>query len=314
VPNEDTLGEVEVYRGSEVADFGQCPLKRHMRWVLGYTTQAEDYRASLGTAWHEVLRWHYELIQDVQSESGGFAAGRHPSVDEVQSQISKRLDLVFIDTPYWETLRWMYEGYLESHGTDPHWEVISVEVTHQVPFLDRAGAPTWFLFEWTSDLLVQDRELPGEPIVMVDNKSTANPLGKVDIDLADQYGNYTWAWRRLGVDALMQVCNQTKTKKLKRPMTLAERNVRLPGYRTDQELRAIELDTLGKVEAIRTEANRTRPYSVTDPRVCSWKCEFTNVHLHWRKTGGNYDKLEAVLRMHGMEKRAVPRGSDRDEG
>jgi hypothetical protein len=203
----------------------------------------------------------------------------------------------------------MYDGYAEKWGVDPHWRVLFVEQTCTVPFTESTGTRSRYRYQWTTDLLVQDMELPGEPLVVVDHKSTKNPIGRVDIDLDDQYGNYTWAWRRFGKPVLMQVCNQAKTAKLKRPMTLEERFSRTPGYRTDRELVEIEQDTLAKAKASRSKANLQRPYSAVDPRVCSWKCDYVDVHLALRKGAVGWDRLDALMKMHGMQKRDAPSGA-----
>lgn len=291
-----------VVRHSELKDFAQCPLKHRFGWVEGYRLP-DSAASSLGTAWHLVMAHHYRVLM------ANYATQQF-DVNGIYEVVSVWLLNHFRESPHYETLVWMYVGYVGNWGLDPHWKVLSVEQTLIVPFIEPTGARSRYRYQWTTDLLVQDMDLPGEPLVVVDHKSTKNPIGRVDIDLDDQYGNYTWAWRRFGKPVLMQVCNQAKTVKLKRPMTLVERFSRTPGYRTERELIEIEQDTLAKAKATQTKANRERPYSAVDPRVCSWKCDYVDVHLALRKGAVGWNRLDTLMKMHGMQKRDAPNGAN----
>lgn len=302
---------VFVVRHSELKDFAQCPLKHRFAWVEGYRSPDSE-ASSLGTAWHLVMANHYRAIKQLQDEAGECAwLDMGMQIEENHGQISKFIRARF-EGEMRDTLTWMYDGYVEKWGLDPHWRVLSVEQTLIVPFVEPTGHRSRYRYQWTTDLLVQDMELAGEPLVVIDHKSTKNPIGRVDIDLDDQYGNYTWAWRRSGKPVLMQVCNQAKTAKLKRPMTLQERFSRTPGYRTDRELIEIEQDSLAKAKASRTKANRERPYSAVDPRVCGWKCDYTEVHLALRKGAVGWNQLPLLMKMHGLEERDAPSGAGND--
>ena len=293
-------------RRSELETFRQCPLKHKLQWIDQWRPVHSSSAADLGTDWHLVLAWHYGRIMEAQHQGTPV-----PDPEQILQEVCGRIDQVWLqeDPEHWAKLRWMYEGYFDYWGVDPHWRVLAVEVTQTIRLRDENGDDTRFVFEWTTDLRVQDLELSGEPQVVVDHKSTKQPLGKSDIDLQDQYGSYTLAERRIGNPILMQVANQTKTEKLKRPMTLAERNVRTPGYRTDRELRNIELDLLGVAEAAYPETPR-RLYSSPDPRTCSWKCDVQNAHLALRKGALGMDQIPTLMRMHGFEQKEAPSGTD----
>jgi len=109
----------------------------------------------------------------------------------------------------------------------------------------------------------------------------------------------------------VQLANQAKTKKLQRPMALKERFSRIPGYRTDRELKSIELDLLGVAEAAHPDSPR-RMYSSPDPRTCSWKCEYTSAHLALRKGSVGMNQLPTLMRMHGFVQKEAPSGTATD--
>jgi hypothetical protein len=126
----------------------------------------------------------------------------------------------------------------------------------------------------------------------------------MDIDLSDQFGLYTVAWRRLGRSIRGQLVNQAKTKPLKRAMTMEERFVRTPSIRTAIELRNVELDAVRTIRAMLSPANVEAPYSAPDPRSCGWKCDFKEPHLKLRRMKPETDRAK-VLRAFGLEQGAT---------
>jgi hypothetical protein len=296
-----------IVRHSELADFRHCPLKHKLGWVEGWHDPEREARGarSLGTSWHAVLQARYEELQRCA------ATGEQPDEEHINDMVFDVLTGVPEEEK--ETLWWMYDGYVETYGLDSEWEILAVEQTMRVPFHDEDDQPLLIddprtdtvrpvLYEWTSDILVRWRAMRG--VFVVDNKSTSQPLGQTDIDLSDQFGLYTVAWQRRGTKVRGQVVNQTKTKQLKRPMALDERNVRGMSIRTPTELRNIELDAVATIRAMYSVANIDRPYSAPDPRSCGWKCDFKEAHLQMRRMK-DPKKIDGMFHARGFERGAT---------
>lgn len=304
-----------VVRHSELKDGRQCPLKHRLRWIDGWQQPEESAVQKLGTAWHAVLEQHYGLIR-LQQQKLGYQAWRRTVLEEA------RLDNVGsfhneVIGQVWDffnevtetlteeqdaTLRWMYEGYTELYGLDPDWEVLMVETDLTTPFIEPSGKPSRrFSYQFHADLVVRDWSMGGK-VVVVDHKSTAQPLGQHDIDLDDQFGLYTWALGRLGHPVLAPVCSQAKTKKLQRAMTLGERFTRINSYRTEVEQNNIAADALRTAKRLYSKANLTEPDSAPNPRTCGWSCEFKEVHLQIRRSPRGRDAARAALIARGFTK------------
>lgn len=303
------VGPPLVVRHSEIADFRRCPLKHFIGWTLGYHDPRRESggKRELGSAWHRMLKVHYELLRDFQID------GEDPDMDWIDERVTIQLRQENPDLQ--ETLAWMYDGYVDEFGPDSDFEILEVEQTLTVPFHDEDDRPLviWdprtdqtrpVLYEFTLDILVRSREYRG--ILVVDNKSTSQPLGQVDIDLSDQFGLYTMASQRRGMKVRGQLINQAKTEKLKRPMTGEERFTRYPSIRTALELRSLELDAVSVIRAMHSENNVRRPYSAPDPRSCGWQCDFKEPHLRMRRMN-DPKKLHALLKSHGLEPGATHR-------
>jgi hypothetical protein len=249
------------------------------------------------------MQVRYRCLRDAAAQ------GAPPDEDDIEDLVAGVIEGANEDLR--ETLWWMYEGYVELYGRDSDLEILSIEETLRVPFHDEDDRPLVIevdgvrrpiLYSWTTDLFARSRTYRG--LVVVDHKSTSQPLSKMDIDLSDQFGLYTVAWRRLGENIRGQLVNQAKTKRLKRPMTLEERFSRTPSIRTPAELRAIELDAVDTIYAMLSPRNRRRSYSNPDPRSCGWKCDFKEPHLRLRR---NTDprKERAILKSFGLEQGAT---------
>lgn len=301
--DEHTMGvEPIVVRHSELAAFRQCPLMHKLEWFEGWWDPAKEAgsKRELGTVWHEVLAIRYRYLRDCAT------SGKQPDEQDLEHAVGAAIAAAH--TELHETLYWMWDGYIEKYGWDTDWEIIAVEQTMRVQFLDEDEQPfaifdprvhDWrpVLYSWTSDVLVRSREYRG--VIVVDTKSTSQPMGKMDIDLSDQFGLYSMAWRRKGTKVVGQLVNQAKTKVLKRAMTLDERFSRVPSVRTPYELREIELDAIGTIRAMYSGDNLRRPYSSPDPRQCGWKCDFKEPHLRMRRNPP--EKHPGILRAFGMQ-------------
>lgn len=287
-----------VVRHSELADFRHCPLKHRWGWTQGWYSPSRErggYR-EIGGVWHDTLKIRYRYLQECQQN------GTEPNEADIAEPVATTIRTAHSELR--DTLFWMYDGYIEYHGWDPDWKILSVEETLQVPFHDEDDRPLMIdgrpvLYSWTTDVLVASREYRG--VLVVDTKSTSQPMSQMDIDLSDQFGLYTVAWRRLGRKVRGQLVNMCKSKALKRPMTMEERFVRRPSIRTPIELRNIELDAVDTIYSMYAERNRRRSFSSPDPRTCGWKCDFKEVHLRLRREANPEARTEAVMRRFGME-------------
>lgn len=299
-------------RGSEIATFRQCPLLHKIRWEEEWAKPEDSFASDLGTCWHLVLGSHYLAIGAEQEQGGKLKltrAAQQRVLDTVDAVIETR-----VAEDKRELIDWMYDGHIDQYGFDEPWEILHVEEHKVVPWpaphqldLVPPGLNLQFFYSWTSDLVVRDHSMRHKPCLVVDNKSTGNLLGQDDIDLSDQLGMYTWAERQDGVKVLAPWIRQAYTKKLKRAQTLEERFRSLPSYRTDIELNNIAREVLDVAVRLHTQQ---RPYSSPDPRQCSWKCDFRDVHLYMRRRKDPYEIPDKVLRARGYVRRAVPSGHD----
>ncbi len=280
-------------RHSELRDFRECPLKHRIKWSEGWRSPRRNDDAQIGTMWHSILEAHYSAPDEDRPGAGWdefnfLAAGGHAN-DE---QVSK--------------LSWMYKGYLEAYGDDPDWDVLMVERELEVPLYTDAGRRSRFVYQFHADLVVREKSTGN--ILVVDHKSTGTFQSQENIDLDDQYGLYVAALnrlRRLDKKALpagiiVPVVSQTRREKLKREMVLEERYRRIPSYRTTHEQQNILIDALETVRAIHAPANRKYSYSSPNPRQCSWKCEYLDVHLQVRKDKRGMAVLPSALRSRGF--------------
>lgn len=298
VPDFEPDVEPIVVRHSEIADFRHCPLKHRWAWTQGWYSPSRESGGvrELGSIWHEMLKIRYRYLQDCQNR------GVEPNEDDLIEEIGREVATAHTDLQ--ETLMWMYAGYVERWGWDPDWKIISVEQAMQVRFNDEDGQPLTIdgrpvFYSWMTDILVASREYRG--ILVVDTKSTGQPMSQMDIDLSDQFGLYALGWQRLGKKVRGQLVNMAHTKKLKRPMTMEERFVRRPSIRTPTELRNIELDAVDTIHEIWSARNRRRSRSHPDPRTCGWKCDFKEAHLRLRREKDPEARTAAIMRRFGME-------------
>lgn len=291
-----------VIRHSEIADFRHCPLKHRWTWTQGWYSPSRESGGAreLGSIWHEMLKIRYRYIQARQAD------GRPMQESDLTEEIGRTVATAHSELQ--ETLMWMYEGYVEVHGWDPDWKIVSVEQAMQVRFNDEDGQPLTIdgrpvFYDWMTDILVASREYQG--LLVVDTKSTSQVMSQMDIDMSDQFGLYALGWQRLGKKVRGQLVNMAATKKLKRPQTMSERFVRRPSIRTATELRNIELDAVDTIYEIWGDRNRRRSRSHPDPRTCSWKCDFKEPHLRLRRMADPEAKTEAIMLRFGMKNGAT---------
>lgn len=290
---------------SELDTYRQCPLKHFLAYNQRWTKpKTEDSPLSKGTAWHALMEDHYRLLQSHQVTYG------FPLQQDAQERfvVEAREFAVKMghfggavreQTELQSLLEWMYDGYLVKYGADPEWQVLAVEVKLQ-DFLPNTG----ILLKGRLDLVVRD--LRGK-VWVVDHKSGANLPTMFDLQLDDQFGLYSWLFRERGVPVQGSIHNAARTTRnladhpdydgKSKPQTLEQRMLRSALNRSDTELTNIALDAASVARLLHPTEGETPLYSSPDPRQCSWKCDFSEVHLLAR-TGRS---LPDVLPEYGFE-------------
>lgn len=282
---------------SELDTFRQCPLKHRWSYIERWSKPQEEGSAlSRGTLWHTVLEAHYNAIKQWQSL---YDNGRFPvalTADRRNEILGSCLDAVMpllhaqgAQTAQQELVEWMYRGYVEHHGLDSAWSILSVENRDLVPLLNAAGRPSRYWIKVKIDLIVRDWEVGG--LWVVDHKSAKDLDRPKDIDLDDQFGLYTAGvrWRlardKIGNpnDLVGSVYSGARTQRNKGPMVLESRFARTRMFRSQPELDAIMRDAYTAARAAYSKQNRDNPYSSPNPNQCGWKCDFLDVHLAVRK-------------------------------
>lgn len=246
-----------------------------MKAYLAYRErwQPETISAALerGKLFHAVMEAHYRLKID-----------EGPFIDPWK---------VISDAPEGDetdTVRWMYEGYLEAYGDDPDWEILQVEQKVEQPLRLPSGRKSAFVLKGFVDLLVRDHSAGGG-LYVVDHKTCRELPKQRALDFDDQFGIYVLLLRRQGLDVRGVIYNACRTYKLKRPMDIKERFKRELTVRTDRELEVMAQEALETFQsAYRGTAKGDKeggqlPPRSPDPDRCGWRCPFTEACLMSRK-------------------------------
>lgn len=269
---------------SELDAYRQCRLKHHLAWKERWREPVTPAALSRGTLVHSVLEEHYTALK----EGGGLPEARK-RIRDAELLYDPRSGN---QTEEQELVEWMYDGYVEAHGTDEDWEILAVEHRDEAWLLTERGTRSSFKLKVKIDLVVRDRSAGGG-IYVVDHKSCRNlPKGK-DVDLDDQQGLYTSALRTKGHDVRGSVTNSLRTQKLVRAMSMDERFKRESTVRTDVELDTIRLEALRLFrEAYRPVKGQDLPPRSPDTERCGWRCGFTEPCLASRKGADARQMLE----------------------
>ena len=270
-PAARTSSEVVTY--SELDTYRQCPLKHKWsykdRWVKPPKVGSPLSRGSL---WHLVMECHYTWLQRFPNDPKVNPAflkkwiDQHLLYDEAGNQNEDQ-----------ELVEWMYDGYLDCYGVDPDWSLVQIESANQVELPAPDGA-TPFILRFKNDLLIRSRK--SGQLWLVDHKSARDFTRQTEIDVDDQFGLYTWALRKLGFPVVGTIRSDARTQRNKSPMTLEQRFRRVSTYRTDQELENIARDAYATASVAWGD---TPLHSSPAPDRCSWRCDFLQAHLMYRK-------------------------------
>lgn len=271
---------------SELDTYRQCPLKHHWSYVERWTKPTKPGSAlDKGSLWHQVLEQHYKVLKATQGTPGKTAT--LAPQDRISRAWKKIRPLLFPEdgsepSEVQDLVHWMYKGHIEAYGLDDDWFILGVEHRRTIRLLDLDNAPSPYALKIRADLIIRDRRTG--KIWIIDHKSCAELPKDYELDLDDQFGLYTWAYRASGLDILGSIHDAARTKRLVRDMRIDERFHRTAMNRTDDELEAIARDAYLVARAAYPGGQPDpNPYSSPDIRQCGWKCDFREVHLHTRK-------------------------------
>lgn len=231
-------------------------------------------------------------------------------------------------------MEWAYAGYVEMYGCDPDWRIIATEQRGQTP-LEPGGQE----IVWVIDLVVEDLDYGG--VWIIDHKFPGDLMSDVEIDLDDQLGLYWACWianararfavsgdpaDQLAMRVNGAMLNEARKKQNKgdvpgvietwervkaaggkpgvkpKAQTLEQRFRRTRTDRTVEELHSIVVDALKVVRAMKLLTDADALYSSPNPKQCSWKCDFREVHIMTRSTR---IPLPEVLSDFGFRSRAM---------
>lgn len=257
---------------SELDAYRQCPHKHDLAYKQRWTPQETGPALARGTRWHKVLELHYGHLM-----SGASDKARLQAITDYLAEVYK------VDAEDAELLAWMYDGHVEMWGLDGQWEVLGVEQARlvQLPYPNGRRSPYWLRMR--IDLLVAERMGPHTKVWVVDHKSGKDLPKTKQLDIADQFGLYTWGERALGTPVFGQLYSAARTYRHKtgdRPVD--ERFARYRLYKTDIELQTIATEAM--VTARLAYTAKDAPRSPDEDR-CGWRCPFTEPCMMGRKSG-----------------------------
>lgn len=274
---------------SELDTFRQCPLKHHLLYRQRWTKEkALDSAVGKGSLWHSVMEMHYGLIKAAQTERplGKIAPSEEQTLlKKIAVKVHEMLwdpKLGQFITDIHDLIWWMYEGHVAQYGADLRWKILGIE--HQIitPLRDARGRRSRYHLKAKIDLLVQDRG--NGSIWVVDHKSGANLPTKMDLEIDDQFGLYTWAMREVGRKVQGSIHNANRTQRNKSFMPLDTRMSQTYLNRNEVEITNLALDAYYAARAAHPPKDGQRAlYSSPDPRSCGWKCDVKEPHLVMRR-------------------------------
>lgn len=285
---------IQIVSYSELDTFRQCPLKHHLLYGRRWTKPVKKGSAlDKGSLYHLVMEDHYHVIKAYQDKHKGRIPKRLVAqvLEEAKAQVMLRLldDKGEFVSDVTELIAWMYEGYVENYGVDPEYRIIAIEHNIVVPLPNELGEDSRYHLKMKLDLIV--REWETGRLWVWDHKSGTNLPNKMDLEIDDQFGLYTWGMRKVGKPVMGSIHSANRTQRNKGPMTLESRMGRTYLNRGEKELDNIALDSYYAARAAYPDdPNYAAKYSSPDPRSCGWKCDVKEPHLLMR-TGRNPDQV-----------------------
>ena len=266
---------------SEIDCARQCLHKHELAYKERWREPSVGPALARGTLAHEVLAAHYTSLKETQGSGMGDPERLDLCVNAALAVLEEaKRDGADPETV--ELVGWIYAGYIEYYGTDPHWTILAVETNDLVWLPTATGGRSRFQLKLKADLVVrQDNR-----IWIVDHKTGKDlPTGK-QLDIDDQFGLYTWGYHQLGKDVFGSLHNAMRTQRnkdqTKNPQTLESRMTRTRLTRTPDELDTVAVEayrTLRRAHSLKIGEAERSPNTDT----CRWKCSFTEACLFGRK-------------------------------
>lgn len=294
---------------SELDAYRRCVLMWALayrdHWKIADGDRPDDHALTKGTLYHAVMEQHYLALQEYGQNDDGLTIAQTRAIGLLYNPDGTQSELQAL---VW----WMYRGYVENYGADPQWEILGVEVKFQARLKGR------YFLKGKLDLVIRDRKT--RKIWIVDHKSGANLPTEMELDIADQFGLYSWLLRQAGIIVIGTIhsANRTTMNQGDRPenqdadgiplkastkkQTLEQRMKRTLLARGDRELGAIAQDAWATAVNAYPQydgRNALPIYSAPKPSMggCSW-CDFLEPHLMARKGRD----LTSALTEFGFEK------------
>ena len=285
---------------SELDAFRQCPLKWWARYALRLQSPGSKPALERGSAWHEILEAHYQVLKD-GGELGDCVEALAPVLGGIQDRLGYDVATLLL---------WMYQGYIDYYGDDKDWEILAIEHAFDTPlamYNPALGGPKIELVMGGKiDLVARDRmkrtwvwdhKTKG-------NKDASGAAWSRDVQLEDQFGIYQKALNEsqefgpiFGV-----IYAVARTDKLKRAMTDTERFARHKTFRGEQELEALWKDAATTAaQMLRVLETGEGLYSSPDADRCGWRCDALEPHLLSRSSGRPFE--DTLLQFNWTKRR-----------
>lgn len=297
-PLEEAGPDDIIVTHSEIDAYRRCPLM----WYLGYNQRwkvldedrDDEHALTKGQLYHAVMEQHYLALMEFGQNDIGLEVALSRATELLWGERAEQTELQSL---VW----WMYTGYVAQYGADEQWEILGVEVKFQARIKGR------YFLKGKLDLVIRDRKT--QKIWIVDHKSGANLPDQMELDIADQFGLYSWLLREAGIVVAGCIHSANRTtrnqgdrdenwttledgteKPLKaniKRQTPEQRFRRTLMARGDRELDALAQDAWATAVNMYPEYDGREAlpvYSAPKPTMggCSW-CDFLEPHLMARK-------------------------------
>lgn len=282
--------EPYVFSYSELQDLRQCPLKHQMKWLERWTEPEESRSLRIGRKWHALHATFWGARMEGQGWRRSYQIARelHILPKNGGGQLGEDEDL----------LDWMFRGYCEHWQPERSgWEILAVEVSYTVP------AWGFFRLKMRADLIVRLRG--HREIWLVDEKSTKNLSSELELQLDAQFGLYTWALRKRGIDVWGSIHDMSRTQRNvhEEKQTLESRFRRTLIHHHPKQLETMAQDAWRDMHAALPEwPLRHRPGTRgvldaprhLDPERCRYRCPLTEPCIAGLR-GGNMRRFMSDL-------------------
>ena len=250
---------------SELADFRQCAHKHDLGWRQKWTPAEVSEALNKGRLWHQVMEAHYRRDS---IDCLTVADLLHPADGSEQDEVQNLVE-------------WMYNGFCDLYGADERWEILEVEKRDEVNLPIPGGkrrSPIKLVIK--IDQLRRDRETG--LLWLWDFKTGSRFPSELGLDLDDQFTLYQWGYEQLGYKIEGIYYDFARTQRNKGPMEPDTRFIRIPIFRTEEQLLNTAYDAW---RTARRMSHLTQGVSdrATNSEMCVRRCSFTEACLAGRK-------------------------------